>query len=343
MSRAGDVLDRRNLRLLVRHPRVLGRLARNYARILLGGERRLLRGVEFCVTYRCQLNCGHCLTKKLIDENRAEMSKDQIVRAIRDLARLGAVFINLTGGEPLLREDLCDVIAEAARDRGTLITVASNGLLLAETTARRLAQAGTAMVTLSLDGPDAAAHDARRGCAGAFEAILRAAAAVKSAGMELWFTTILTKDDAVSGRAGRTADLAKQLGGILTVNLAYAVGNWSGRPARTSTEEERVFADLLRQPHVRWEGSTNYLRKGCPAGAEKLYVTPYGEVMPCAVIQRTFGNLLTEPVAEIWARMGRVKWFDGCWKECLVAQDPDFIEREMPRIQGRPGAPWGEP
>jgi hypothetical protein len=128
VSRGLDVIDRRNLGLLVRYPRVLGRLARNYARIVLGGRRRLLRGVEFCVTYRCQLNCAHCLTKSLVDEQRAEMTADQAVRAIRDLAKLGALFVNLTGGEPLLRDDLFEIVAEAARDRGLLVTVASNGL-----------------------------------------------------------------------------------------------------------------------------------------------------------------------------------------------------------------------
>ncbi len=342
MSRGIDVLDRRNLGLLLRYPRVMGRLARNYAR-LMRGQRRLLRGVEFCVTYRCQLNCGHCLTKGLIEEQRAEMTKDKAIRAIQDLSDLGALFVNLTGGEPLLREDLFEIIAEASRDRSLLVTVASNSLLLDEDRARQLAAAGTAMVTLSLDGPDAATHDERRGCPGAFDALVRAAMAVRSAGMELWFTTILTKEDALDGRALRTAKLARSLGGTLTVNLSYAVGNWCDRPALAGQEEEKAFAEVLRLPHVRWEGSTNYLRQGCPAGTEKLYVTPYGEVMPCAVIQRSFGNLLREPVGEIWERMGRVRWFDGRHKPCLVAQDADFIAGELPRIQQRPGKPWDEP
>jgi hypothetical protein len=173
--------------------------------------------------------------------------------------------------------------------------------------------------------------------------VVRAAEAAKSAGLELWFTTILTHDDAANGNALRTAALAKKLGGTLTVNLSYAVGNWCDRPALVSADEERAFADVLRLPHVRWEGSTNYLRQGCPAGTEKLYVTPYGEVMPCAVIQRSFGNLLAEPVASIWQRMGRVAWFDGRRKTCLVAQDAEFISCELPRIQARPGAPWDEP
>jgi len=336
-----DVLDRRNLRLVLRHRRVVGRLLRNYARVF-SGEKRLLRGVEFCVTYRCQLQCAHCLTKPLIDDARPEMTADQAVAAIADLAAMGAVFINLTGGEPLLRPDLLDIVRRAARDRGVLITVATNGLLLDAARARDLAAAGVAIVTMSLDGTDAASHDAARGHPGAFDALRRACAAVHEAGLDLWLTTILTRANAADGSALRTANLARDLGAILTVNLAYAVGNWRDRDARVSPVEERVFAELLARPDVRWEGSSNYLRQGCPAGTEKLYVTPYGDVMPCATIQRSFGNLLEEPVAEIWRRMGRVDWFDGRHKPCLVAQDDAFIAEQMPAIQADPGRRWDD-
>ena len=336
-----DIVNRQNLGLLLRHRRVTGRLLRNYARVF-AGEKRLLRGVEFCVTYRCQLDCAHCLTKPLVDPARPEMTADQVVAAIADLAALGAVFINLTGGEPLLREDLPDIVARATRDRSVLITLASNGLALDRTATRDLAAAGVAMVTMSLDGPDAATHDASRGQEGAFAALQRACAAVKEAGLELWLTTILTQANAADGSIFAIADLARELDATLTVNFAYAVGNWRDHEALVSPLEQRVFADLLARPHVRWEGSTNYLREGCPAGTEKLYVTPYGDVMPCATIQRTFGNMLAEPVREIWRRMGRVPWFDGRPKSCLVAQDERFVAEQMPAIQADPGLPWDE-
>ncbi len=339
--RAPDVFTRHNLGVLLRHPRVVGRLLRNYARVL-GGNRRVLRGVEFCLTYQCQLDCAHCLTKPLIDAGRVEMTSDQAVRAIGDLADLGAVFINITGGEPLVRDDLFDVLERAARNRSVLITLASNALVLDDKVARRLRDVGVAMVTMSLDGPDAATHNAARGDAGAFDALLRACAAVKAAGLDLWLTTILTRENAADGSIFRTADLARRLGATLTVNFAYAVGNWRDHEAGIGEVEERVFRELLARPNVRWEGSSNYLRQGCPAGSEKLYITPYGDVMPCATIHRSFGNLLTEPVRDIWARMGTVDWFRGANKSCLVAQDKRFIEKEMPIIQKDPGRPWGD-
>ncbi|MDP8224222.1 MAG: radical SAM protein [Candidatus Lernaella stagnicola] len=336
-----DVISRHNLGVLWRHRRVFGRLAKNYARVL-AGNRRVLRGVEFCVTYRCQLDCRHCLTKPLIDQTRPEMTTDQAVRAIANLAALGAVFINVTGGEALQREDIFELLERAAANRSVLITLASNGLALDAETAARLRKIGVAMVTMSLDGPDAATHDASRGCPGAYDALLQACAAVRAEGLELWLTTILTAQNTADGSIFRIAELARELGATLTVNFAYAVGNWRDQEAAIGAAEEKTFRELLKMPHVRWEGSSNYLHQSCPAGTEKLYVTPYGEVMPCATIQRSFGNLLTEPIADIWRRMGKVEWFRGHVKPCLVAQDPEFIAREMPTIQSDPGRPWSD-
>ena len=340
-QRTPGVWTAHNLALAWRHRRVTGRLAKNYLR-LFAGEKRLLRGVEFCLTYRCQLDCGHCLTKALIDPDRRELTPPQVDYLVDQLASLGAVFVNFTGGEPLLREDLFDILARATTRREMLFTLASNGLLLDTDTARRLATAGVAMVTMSLDGPDAASHDASRGYPGAFDALLAACEHVKAAGLELWLTTILTRDNAADGGALATAELAKKLGATLTVNFAYAVGNWRDRPGRIGQAEQRTFEQLLRLPHVRWEGSSNYLRAGCPAGSEKLYLTPYGDVMPCATIQRSFGNALATPLPVIWRRMGRAGWFDGRVKPCLVAQDDDFIREQLPAIQQTPGQAWDE-
>ncbi|MCZ7584489.1 MAG: SPASM domain-containing protein [Deltaproteobacteria bacterium] len=96
-------------------------------------------------------------------------------------------------------------------------------------------------------------------------------------------------------------------------------------------------------PHVRWEGSTNFRAEGCPAGSEKIYVTPYGDVFPCAIIQTGFGNLLDEPIEEIWKRMGAVASFDGRVKPCLVACDEEFINKHFEfirRAPGQPHEPW---
>ncbi len=333
-SRAPGAAD---LKMMAAFPRAALRVAKGWLKAM-SGQKRPLHGVEFCVTYHCQLNCPHCLTKSLIDESRREMTKDQAQKAIGDLADLGAVFINVTGGEPLMRPDIFDILAEAAKRRDILVTLASNGLAIDGQVARELKKANVAIVVLSLDGADARAHDASRAHAGAFDALMNAARELRRVKIPVWFTTILTKENAEDGSIFQTADLAKSLRGVLTVNWAYAVGkNWSQKNALAGAAERRAFARLMRMPHVRWEGSSNFGAEGCPAGSEKLYVTPYGDVFPCACIQASFGNLIEEPAREIWRRMGRVGEFDGRRKECLVACDAKFIDEPFKAICKNPG------
>jgi len=335
---------RADLRLLFSFPRVSWRVLKGYGRVL-AGQKRPLRGVEFAVTYRCLLNCEHCLTKPLIDPDREEMTAAQAVRAIRDLADFGVLFVNVTGGEPLLREDIFDILAGAGRGRDMLITLASNGLLIDGKTARDIKRSGVAIVALSLDGPDAKSHDKSRGSPGAFDKLMAAVDNLKSACVPIWFTTILTRENAADGSVFKTAELARKLGATMTVNWTYAVGkNWSENEPLVSPVEREAFFRLLEMPHVRWEGSTNFRSAGCPAGSEKIYVTPYGDVFPCAIIQASFGNLFSEPIAEIWERMGRVPEFDGRTKHCLVACEEDFIRTHFEKIRRAPGRPyegWG--
>jgi len=319
-------------------PRVTIRAMRGWLKAL-AGQQRPLHGVEFCVTYQCLLDCPHCLTKSLIDEKRKEMSKEQAVHAIRELADLGAIFVNITGGEPLLRADIFDILAEVTKRRDLLVTLASNGLIIDRKTAEELKKARVGIVVLSLDGPDAVSHDACRTSDGAFDALMNAVQELGRQKMPVWFTTILTKENAQDESIYETARLAKRLGGVLTVNWAYAAGkNWSDRKALVGKAEREAFKRLMLMPHVRWEGSSNFLREGCPAGTEKLYVTPYGDVFPCACIQASFGNMLEEPVAKIWRKMGRIKDFDGRTKPCLVSCDENFIRDRFAAIQKKPGS-----
>ncbi len=327
-----------DIKMMVAFPRVTIRAMRGWLRAF-AGLRRPLHGVEFCVTYQCLLDCPHCLTKLLIDEKRKEMSKEQATRAIRELADLGAIFVNITGGEPLLRADIFDILAEATKRRDLLVTLASSGLTIDRKIAEELKKVRVGIVVLSLDGPDAASHDACRGMSGAFDALMKAVQELGRVKMPVWFTTILTKENARDGSIFETARLAQKLGGVLTVNWAYAVGkNWSDREGLVGEAEREAFRRLMLMPHVRWEGSSNFLEEGCPAGTEKLYVTPYGDVFPCACIQASFGNMLEMPVAEIWRKMGRIKDFDGRHKSCLVSCDENFIRDHFAAIQKNPGS-----
>lgn len=326
----------KNLPHLWRHPRIGPKLVRNYWNKIIRG-RHILRGAEFCVTYQCQLNCPHCLTKLLVDENRPELSVQEIVDITVQLADLGAIFVNYTGGEPLLREELFDVIKITSRRRDILISVASNALAFSPEVAGRLARCGCDLVAFSMDSADPAKHNSSRGVDHAFDSLINAIDAAKSESLEVWLTTILTDENVEDGDFSAMVELSRQLGTTLTVNFMYPAGNWAGKRFQYKENTLKVFRQAVRERSVRWEGSSNFGAEGCPAGSEKIYITPYGDVFPCAVLQCTFGNVLQNSLADIYDKIVGVTYFDGHRIDCLAAMDQDFIDRYIDRMNLEPG------
>ncbi len=302
---------------LLRRPGLLPRVAADYLWLAAGRPR--LRGVELALTQRCNCRCQHCLRSGVDRPDRPELSLDELRIILRDLHRLGVLNINLTGGEPLLRDDL-DAIIRAAKPRRCAVTVASNGLLLSEPNVRRLRRLGVMGVAVSIDAPDATTHDASRGRPGCFEAMMAGVERCLAQGLVVNWVTILTPALVASGGADRLAGLARQRGVTLTLNLPYPVGEWRGRTDLLPGPAERAcFERLLRLPWVRWEGSSGFLREGCPAGREKIYVSAQGEVFPCAVIHRSCGDLRQERLPAIYRRLVRTAPYDRHNPDCLVA------------------------
>ncbi|MEU3342825.1 GTP 3',8-cyclase MoaA [Streptomyces sp. NPDC006668] len=126
---------------------------------LLDRRDRPLRDLRISVTDRCNLRCRYCMPREHFGPDHrylhsdALLSFDEIARLARVFASLGVRKIRLTGGEPLLRRGIADLVAMLAAIPGLDLAMTTNGLLL-PTLAQRLAQAGLRRVTVSLDALD---------------------------------------------------------------------------------------------------------------------------------------------------------------------------------------------
>ena len=320
-----------HLFLIREQPVLLLRVMENYTRLLLLRQ-PLLHGVEFAITYRCQAQCDHCLRLPLMDPDREELTPREIRAVIRDLIRLGALNINLTGGEPLLREDILEVVRLAYPNR-CFLTLATNGLALDRTMAKALRKAGVRMLSLSLDTPKAAEFDRQRRVEGIYDKTLEALEIAREAGLRVSVCSIVTKELLRIGGVERILEEIKDKAQQLTLNMPYRVGGWADHDERLNEEDFIRFRELLKLPGVRWEGSSNYLKEGCPAGGEKIYITPYGDVMPCACIHASYGNVRERPLREIYAGMRRAPIFKkGVHPCCLVAEHPVFSHRYLDEL-----------
>ncbi|HUW61077.1 MAG TPA: radical SAM protein [Candidatus Bathyarchaeia archaeon] len=150
------------------------------------------RLIAWEITRRCALHCKHCRASAQSGPYEGELSLDEIRQVLRSIARHYKPIIILTGGEPLMRPDLFDIIDEVVR-LGLRPVLATCGGLLTPDMARRLVSAGIQRISVSIDGPDARSHDDFRGAPGAFDSAMAALDAAREAGLEFQINTTVTR------------------------------------------------------------------------------------------------------------------------------------------------------
>jgi radical SAM protein with 4Fe4S-binding SPASM domain len=127
--------------------------------------------VVWNVTQRCNLHCMHCYASSRDREYTGELSTEEGYELLEDLAAFGVPVVLFSGGEPLMRRDLFELIAKA-RALGMRTVISTNGTRIGIDEARRLAELEVSYVGVSLDGL-ASTHDLVRGARGAFTEALR--------------------------------------------------------------------------------------------------------------------------------------------------------------------------
>lgn len=326
---------RKHLKYPFKYPGILPRAVNNYWRMLILRQNRL-RGIEFALNWECQCNCDHCSAKYFkrdsASDGKAALSTTQIVDAVMQCQELGAMNINFTGGEALLRDDLPELVRRS-RPKSTVVSVATNGILLSREKVSLLAASGVRILTISLDSAHPETHDRIRNYPGCFEKAIAGSRYAMEAGLEVFFCTILTRENIQSGDIHRMVKLSRDLDSMLTINLPCQVGAWTDDDVLLGEAELEVHRELLKEPNVRWEGVSNYLKAGCPAGVEKLYISPAGHVMPCPFIHISFGNLTDDSLKTIWNRMLYESPFNRVHDQCLAAEDRDFIQSYLKPLE----------
>lgn len=135
--------------------------------------------VTFDVTTCCNLRCKYCYVRagqKLLQE----LTTEQIKSVIDELAALGVFWISISGGEPLIRDDICEIVQYCVA-KGFSTSITTNGTLLTAELASKLRETGVKRVQISIDSADPHPHEAMRG-EGTHEQALRGLTYLKEAG-----------------------------------------------------------------------------------------------------------------------------------------------------------------
>lgn len=215
---------------------------------------RPLRDLRISVMDRCNFRCPYCMPEDIYDRkfrflsSRERLSFSEIVRLTRLFARMGACKLRVTGGEPLLRADLADLIGDLSRLEGVEdIALTTNGVLLAQQAAA-LTAAGLDRVTVSLDAVDEELFRQMSGGRGRLKTVLDGISEARAAGLNP------VKINAVIQRAvndGHVLELVEYFrgSGMILRFIEYmdvgTINNWSA-------SQTVPAAEIVEMIHGRW-------------------------------------------------------------------------------------------
>ncbi len=288
-----------------------------------------LKWLAFEITPRCNLNCIHCRTNASVNLKDI-LSYSNITNTINEIAMEFKPVVVLTGGEPLLREDVFD-IADFIKSKGMRVGLATNGTLVDTKIAKNIKE-HIDIVSLSIDGSTGAIHDNFRGVKNAFNATLRAAEIFKDMGIDFIVNSSFTKRN--QHDIENTYKLAKKIGASAWY-MFMIVPTGRGKNIRNELISKEDYQKILRwhfymeleekdifvRPTCAPEyyaicdmeskkNNIDYKRrnlkfstggaKGCIAGQKIAFIGYDGAVKPCSYFLRSAGNILNEGFLNIW-------------------------------------------
>ncbi|MFX0134494.1 MAG: radical SAM/SPASM domain-containing protein [Candidatus Hodarchaeota archaeon] len=313
-------------------PIMMLRLALTYFKILFL-KKNPLRYVDFNITSACNLSCQHCFATVFKNNNRRKMKIEDYRRVIKQANKLGAVNFSFQGGEPLLYPQLEQLIKAAAPYKN-VISVTTNGTPLSLERAKKLKKIGVDIFTISLDSMNAEEHDSFRNKQGTFDKTLKGIDAALEAGCNVTIGTVLSHQNIRTEGIERLFEWVCQRHLTLCLALAVPAGEWANNSEILLTEEDMAYLGTLQKKYsyVRTDFEANYLKWGCGAIKEILYITPYGDVLPCPYIHISFGNIFDKSLEEIRNIGLGNKYFKEYWQKCLCATDREFIDKFISKI-----------
>jgi MoaA/NifB/PqqE/SkfB family radical SAM enzyme len=248
-------------------------------------------------------------------------------RVMREANRLGAVNFSFQGGEPLIYSDLEELI-KAAYPYKNIISVTTNGTLLTTEKVKRLKKLGVDIFTISLDSLNADEHDTIRNKKGTFEKTMNGIQTALKHGCNVTIGTVLSHQNIKSEGIEKLFEWVCNKHITLCLALAVPAGEWARNSDILLTDNDMSYLNKLlkKYPFVRTDFDANFIKWGCGAIKEILYITPYGDVLPCPYIHISFGNIFENSLQEIRNNALKVKYFKNYWQKCLCATDREFID-----------------
>lgn len=277
------------------------------------------------LTHRCNLSCRHCYQ---FSPAGVEMETGQWLKVLKELADAGCLFISFTGGEPLLRDDLPQLL-EAAAGMDYAVTIQTNGVLIGAGFARMLGGMPNLRVDVSIYGDNPDTHDRFTGTEGSFAATLCALELMRESGVPLLLKVTVGNFnlEEVEGIAALADGFGVK---AIFSSLIFPRNDRDASPTRLRLDDaglerfirfetEYMLANLRELmgedvEGLAYEDLAGYLhkcaidpnqvqsekRRYCGGGSTVFAINPYGDVYPCVAFPLVVGNVMKDNFADIW-------------------------------------------
>ena len=270
------------------------------------------------LTYRCPLQCPYCSNPLDFAKQEKELTTAQWIKVFEEAREMGAVQIGFSGGEPLVRKDLPELI-RAARDLGFYTNLITSGIGLTEKKIDAFAEAGLDHIQISFQASDETLNAALAGNAKAFRQKLEMAKAVKAHGYPMVLNFVLHRHNI--DQIDKIIDLSIELEADDVELATCQFYGWAqlNREGLLPTREQIARAEqVVHQYREKMAGTGNLANllfvtpdyyeerpKGCMGGwgAIFLSVTPEGMALPCHSARQLpveFPSVLENTLQEIW-------------------------------------------
>ncbi|MDD2569185.1 MAG: radical SAM protein [Clostridia bacterium] len=296
--------------------------------------------ISWNTTKRCNLYCKHCYRESGPDEDTVkELSTEEGKKLIDEIKKAGFRILILSGGEPLLREDIYELVAKT-KTAGLVPAMGSNGTLLTKEAANELKKNGLAGIAISVDSMDATYHDEFRGVEGAFDLTQAGIENALAAGLRVQINLTLTENN--QDEFEKIVDHYEKKG-VHAIHPFFLVP--TGRAL--SMEEEglrsQAYFGMIKKilekqhstklelkptcapqfmPMAKEMGLEQRFSRGCLAGIAYCCILPKGEVNICPYLPIEVGNVREKPFDEIWrdseifAKLRNYKNYEGNCGKC---------------------------
>ncbi len=275
-----------------------------------------LRMVAWELTRNCNLSCIHCRASATSGPHAGELTLPECTKILDEIRAFSDPTIILTGGEPLMRDDVFDIIDYGAA-KGLRMVIAVNGTLLDGEKAAKLKESGIKRVSMSLDGPDRGTHDRFRGVTGSFDAVMKGAEILRAAAMPFQINTTVTRLNA--DRLHEVYRVVKSMGAVgWHVFLLVPVGRGEGLKGEElntrmyeSTLEDLYEIETRNEIELKVTCAPHYYRivkerggvpksAGCLAGKSFMFISHKGVAQPCGYLEVPSGDVRELGVRSVW-------------------------------------------